>query len=144
MYFFNVKNEAKKYFLSISSFNRSILNPDVATLVSTHARSRPREGESVVHRDRPPLLPFLARLFVYLLEDETAMSYIRDAEAPTAWPAPLSHRFLATVIFSRYFIRFAPKPVKADHCANSRSARRARNLVNAPIPDLRPINSTLS
>jgi len=48
------------------------------------------------------------------------MSYIRDAETPTAWPAPLFHQFLATVIFSRYFIRFAPKPVKADHCANSR------------------------
>jgi len=26
--------------------------------------------------------------------------------------APLFHRFLAPVIFSRYFIRFAPKPVK--------------------------------
>lgn len=58
-------------------------------------------------------------VFVYLFEDE-AMSYICGTRLPPCLVAPLFHWFLAPVIFSRYFIRFTPKPVKADYCARSR------------------------
>jgi len=121
-------------------FDKSVLNPDTATLVSVRVRSRPRGGINPrVSRSTASLLSLSQFFFMYLLEDETA-SYIRNAKSPTVWPAPLFHRFQAPVIFSRYFIRFAPKPVKADYCASLKH-ERAGNLTIANHLDIRPINS---
>lgn len=123
-------------------FDVSILRHDVSNPTHTHTHGRPllhmldpRRGgnRSVVSRSTLPSF-FLARSLVLSL----GVSSRRRRRCPTfgtrgshrvaALLAPLFHRFLAPVIFSRYFIRFAPKPVKADYCASSkRSLGRNRD-----------------
>lgn len=94
---------------------------DVATLASTRAQSR-AEGNRVSRSPRSPSLSLSLVLSSSCIFSKTRDGDVlhsgRASEAPTVWPAPLFHRFLVPVIFSRYF---PPKPVKADYCASSKN-----------------------
>jgi len=108
-------------------FNKSILSLDVATLASTRARSR----RGIVFRDRPPSVSLsLILSFMYLLKDETAMSYIYDAWLPPCSLPLFSISFWSWLYLVDISHRSRSKLIIAPvRSANKKSRDRARSKI---------------